>query len=396
MPGSIRRRGDRGPDAFELRVYLGRDHSGRIRQKSVLFHGTKRAAERELARLSLTTHERPDLSDPTDDVAVEWGIHTTINQAIEGWRANGWQDLSPSTTLRYNSIWKVQIRDSIGTREIASLGPYELERYFRSLKASGLSRASVRQTRALLHRACRLARKWSSNLLPNPVVDTEIPDWKLDERREAVRAPTAEEVQLLIAAAKRVDETFAVFLRVVASTGARRGEICALRWNDIDFAAGTIRIDESVVAASGGAQIKSPKTRAGIRTIAIDQGALENLRMLRHRSTKLCVVAELDEDLSAFVFSSRLSTAEPPHPDSMSHRFRVVRAAARVDPDLHIHSLRHFQATVLDSVLTESQKQMRLGWSTVHMARHYTDKVPTDDRRAADHIGRLLGHADFR
>ncbi len=57
---------------------------------------------------------------------------------------------------------------------------------------------------------------------------------------------------------------------------------------------------------------------------------------------------------------------------------------------VHLHSLRHFQSTELDSVVTEAQKQARMGWSTIHMARHYTDIVSSEDRRAADHIGALL------
>ncbi|HVA05729.1 MAG TPA: hypothetical protein VNG12_03205, partial [Acidimicrobiales bacterium] len=51
MAGSIRKRGDKGPNAYELRVYLGRDESGKVRHKSSLFRGTRRAAEMELARL---------------------------------------------------------------------------------------------------------------------------------------------------------------------------------------------------------------------------------------------------------------------------------------------------------------------------------------------------------
>jgi hypothetical protein len=42
-------------------------------------------------------------------------------------------------------------------------------------------------------------------------------------------------------------------------------------------------------------------------------------------------------------------------------------------------------------VISEAQKQARLGWSTVHMARHYTDAITEEDRRAADHIGKVLG-----
>ena len=66
------------------------------------------------------------------------------------------------------------------------------------------------------------------------------------------------------------------------------------------------------------------------------------------------------------------------------------RIAAKLPSDLHLHSLRHFQATSLDTVIPERQKQSRLGWSTVHMARHYTDPLSAEDRRAAQHIGNLL------
>ncbi len=158
-----------------------------------------------------------------------WGPTTTVNDAIEGWRDNGWDDLSPSTIRRYESIWKVHIHDSIGRRRIATLGPYDIERYFRELKAAGLSEASVRQTRAVLHRSCRLARKWSGNALPNPVADTELPDWKLSELGPAIRAPSADEVHALLAEASREDRRLGAFVRMVAATGMRRGEVCALR-----------------------------------------------------------------------------------------------------------------------------------------------------------------------
>jgi integrase len=67
-----------------------------------------------------------------------------------------------------------------------------------------------------------------------------------------------------------------------------------------------------------------------------------------------------------------------------------IRAKAGLASDSHLHSLRHFHADQIDSVLSGAQKQVRLGWSAVQMARHYTDGVPEEDRRAADHIERLL------
>src|SRR4051812_42473972 len=71
----------------------------------------------------------------------------------------------------------VHIKDTIGMQRIKAIGPYDIEQYLRRLKASGLSEASVRQTRALLGRACTLARKWSGGRLVNPVTGTEMPEW---------------------------------------------------------------------------------------------------------------------------------------------------------------------------------------------------------------------------
>jgi hypothetical protein len=191
IAGSIRPRPDKGADTFELRVFLGRDAAGRVRHKSTLFRGSQRAAERELARLVTAQDVEPSVV--SDDTSRRWGPATTVNDAITGWKHNGWQDLSPSTTRRYASIWSTHVEGSIGRRKIASLGPYDVELYLRGLKTKGLSEASVRQTRAMLHRACRLARKWSGNMLANPVADTELPDWAIHEQRDVVRALAVEE-----------------------------------------------------------------------------------------------------------------------------------------------------------------------------------------------------------
>jgi integrase len=171
----------------------------------------------------------------------------------------------------------------------------------------------------------------------------------------------------------------------------RRGEACAIRWNDCDLTLGTIRIDESIVSNKGSATVKSPKTRASIRSVAIDEGTLDELVRLREIQEDLAQVADMTLDVDAFVFSFEPGGLAPPHPDSISHAFTRTRTLAGVGDDIHLHSLRHFQATALDAVISEKQKQSRLGWTNAVMARHYTDSVPEEDRRAAEHIGRLLG-----
>ncbi len=210
---------------------------------------------------------------PLEPEVERWDERTTINDAIEGWKANGWDDLSPVTAQRYESVWNVHIRKSIGKERIATLTPYEVEQYFRRLKARGAGRETVRYVRSMLNRACRLAGRWSANKLPNPIADTELPKWKLAETPEPVRAPTLEEVRRLLAAANGLDPRYSALLQVVAATGARRGEACALRWSDIDWDDGRLTIDESVIASAGGASVKAPKSTS-IRRVAIDAGTL--------------------------------------------------------------------------------------------------------------------------
>jgi integrase len=243
MPGSLRQTPS---GAWSLRVYVGRDETGRVVHKSRTVHGTKRDAERALARMVVEFEGGLEELDKDDNRPRRWGPSTTINDAIEGWKLNGWSDLSPTTVRRYQGIWDHQVRKSIGRRRLVDLTPWDVERYLRGLKdREGLSEASVRQVRAMIHRACRLARKWSNGAFPNPVADTELPEWSYDEQREAVRAPSADEVRAVLAAAQEMDPRLALFLRISAATGARRGEVCALRWTDVDWEGSTLRLDEA-------------------------------------------------------------------------------------------------------------------------------------------------------
>jgi integrase len=212
----------------------------------------------------------------------------------------------------------------------------------------------------------------------------------LHERGVGVRSPQLAEVLALLNAAKSEDERLAAFVRVIAASGMRRGEACGLRWSTIDWTTGTLRIHDSLVTADGGAMVKSPKTRASIRSVIVDHDTLTALRELETHQRQLAEATGESLSPDGFVFSYDPGGLAPPSPDTMSHRFTRIRERANVAADVHLHSLRHFQATVLDSVISERQKQARMGWTTTHMARHYTDPVTVEDQRAAEFVGDLL------
>ncbi|MGH9124747.1 MAG: hypothetical protein ACRDZ8_08470 [Acidimicrobiales bacterium] len=139
--------------------------------------------------------------------------------------------------------------------------------------------------------------------------------------------------------------------------------------------------------------MKQPKTKASMRSVAVDAGTIEVLRSLRQDTERLAASCETELFGDGFVFSVEPDGMAVPHPDAFSSNFRKLCDKAVVASDVHLHSLRHFQTTELDSVVSEAQKQARMGWSTIHMSRHYTDSVSSEDRRAADQIGALLDQA---
>lgn len=221
-----------------------------------------------------------------------------------------------SAVRRYESIWRTHIKNEIGRRPIVSLGTYEVEQYLRSLKSLGLAEASVRQTRALLHRACRLARKWSGNRLSNPIDGAEMPKWALNEKGKTVRPPTLDEIGLLLTTARVFDMRLYTFLLLIAATGMRRGEACAIRWSDLDLDNGTVVIDESVVSVEGGVTVKSPKTLAGLRPNSLgDELTVQALRAHRTATQALLAAGDLELAPEHFVFASELPGVLPPHPD---------------------------------------------------------------------------------
>ena len=174
MPGSLRKRPELGRTPGNSACFSGRDTRGGYATRAVPSVVRSEPPKRNSLASCMAQDFEPEV--PSEPETVAWNQTTTINDAIEGWKQNGWEDLSPVTVRRYENVWKVHIEKSIGKRRIATLTPYEVERYFRKLKADGAGRETVRYVRSVLNRACRLARKWSNSTLPNPIAESELPD----------------------------------------------------------------------------------------------------------------------------------------------------------------------------------------------------------------------------
>ena len=123
------------------------------------------------------------------------------------------------------------------------------------------------------------------------------------------------------------------FFYTEITTGLRRGEICGLKWCDLDETNGTLKICRSIHSVPGGAlEVGNPKTDKGTRTILLPPSTLHVLKERRKTA------------LTEWIFPSLLEPEKPTAPSAAYHRLKVILNGAGL-PDIRFHDLRHTFAT---------------------------------------------------
>lgn len=374
MRGHLQQRGD---DAWRLKVYVGRSADGRKRYVERTFNGTQREAQRELARLVVDV----------DDGRFVPSTPMTFGELLDRWLAVKKLNVEPSTLKSYEWIARQYLRPALGARKLATIRPMELDQLYSSLHAGGLSARTVRICHTVVRQSLEQARKWGL-VARSPAVDATPPS----QRRREVTPPTVAQVRELLEASRADDPDFGAYLWVLAATGCRRGEGCALRWSDIDLERGDLVIRRSIAMAGGVPYEKGTKTHQA-RRVALDAATLEVLRSqrLRARERALACGTSLAED--AHVFAD--VEGRPWRPDVCTNRFGRLRTSLGFD-HVRLHDLRHFVATELgDGGLPIATISSRLGHrDTATTLNIYTHALPATDQQAAAYLGALLGRGE--
>ncbi|MFG3418704.1 tyrosine-type recombinase/integrase [Micromonospora sp. NPDC048063] len=129
------------------------------------------------------------------------------------------------------------------------------------------------------------------------------------------------------------------------TTGARRGELCALRWHHLDLTAGVLTLRRSsYLDEHGELQEKDTKTHQQ-RRVALDPETVEVLRELYGRYLGRLAQLDADSDPADYVFSPEPDNNRGYRPDTITQRYG--RLATRLGIDSHIHALRHYSAPEL-------------------------------------------------
>lgn len=364
------------PGVWELRVSLGKDPAtGKYRQISKTFHGPARAADDALR----------DLVDKYGD-AQEDGFRATFSQLLDRWLDECERmDLSPTTLRTYRAQVKQTIRPRLGKVVLTRLTPKHLDDLYGQMKEEGRSPKTIRNHHAIISSALHQAVRWE--WVRENVADKAKPP-RVSQRR--VKAPSVEAVRSVIEAAEERDPRLAPLLMLAALTGLRRGELCALRWTDVDFDHAQLDVSRSVVVVPGGLAEKSTKTDR-FRIVALDDVGIALLTRHRAQVDGWATEAETIVPTDAYVFSHAVDGSKPFRPDNVTGFFTRVRDSLGLH-DVRLHDLRHFTATQLIGAGVDVRTVAgRLGHSDPSVTlRVYSHALEERDRAAADIMGRVL------
>jgi integrase len=202
--------------------------------------------------------------------------------------------------------------------------------------------------------------------------------------------PTPEAVMRVLALAVERDPDFGCFLRMAVVTGARRGEVCALRWTDIDGA--SLRISRSVFGSrEDDLREKGTKTHA-TRRVTLDEGTVATLEGQKARSKERAASCGVTLNRDAFLFTSEPDGSVPWRPGRVTLAFLRLCQEVGVE-GVRLHDLRHFAATqMLAAGVPVRTVAGRLGHANAATTLNvYAHVLESSDEEAAGVLGALLG-----
>jgi integrase len=391
---SKRHRGDggideRGPDSYRLRYRI------RNQRYSVTFKGTLKDARKELRRL-LRSGDTGEHVDPS---------RLTTRQWVEQWIAAGAPGrrqarVSARSLQRYEIALRCHVAPVLGTRPLQQLSAPEIDSFYMRLSEQA-SPATARFIHDVLN-ACLQTAVRKGLLAISPMTRV----LKIPTRGEVSHGVALDADQLRVVVAGFQGRVLYPIVATAAFTGARRNEVLALRWNDLDVAAKTLRIERSIDEVSGRPRAtKAPKTGGrGKRTIVIDDDLQRLLCAEREKHLRIKAgvpdgvavdlgLVKLPDDALMFpnppAPGEDFSFTQLRNPNTVTKHF-MQHARALGFAGLRFHDLRGAHETaLLDAGVPVRVVADRCGHDVVTLLKSYAKRTRKADTSAAAVIGML-------
>lgn len=252
-------------------------------------------------------------------------------------------------------------------------------------RCTGAEPATIYQIHSIIKGAFGYAVRWKW-IAENPAVSASPPEVTTEHEDP----PSLDDAVKLLAAAEEHSYVMAVLVWLALVTGARRGELCALRWTNLNEEEGDLLIAGSYAVRKGQKMVKPTKTHRK-RRMALDPGTIELLTDYREHCRKEAVAVGGELDEQGFIFSSDGFGGEPWNPDTVGKWFRQIAKAAGVSTT--VHGLRHYSATqMISSGIDVRTAAGRLGHGGggAMTLRVYAHRTRPTDQRAADLLSQQL------
>lgn len=324
---------------------------------------------------------------------------------VEEWM-NTWLELYAkpsiklSTYISYEQYIRGHIIPQIGSRTMNSLRPIDLQNFFTDRatrghqmeEGKGLSPKTLTNLRNMMHLAFEQAIR-EGLIVHNIVEDIRLPKMEKQE----MRVLTRKEQERLIMAARLSPKPSAFGVVFALFTGVRLGELCALKWENVDMDQRTVRIvatrsrlqnfDDSIETSTSVETRPSPKTESSRRTIPLMEALYNDL--VRYKNDQMRIMRQFpsyNED--GYVFCQE--NGHPYEPRTYVDEFK--RCVKRADiPQANFHSLRHTFATrALEQGMDVVVVAKLMGHSDPSVTlKKYAHALPEHQQESMDKLGSL-------
>jgi len=348
-------------------------------------HNAKKKVRKTFPTMSAAKQWRADAIGEVRRGKLRAAPAVTLRQAAEAWLA-GARDgtirnrsgdcYKPGPLREYDRALRNRILPDLGGRRISDVTRDDLQDLADRLLAEGLDPSTIRNTlmplRAIFR---RLAGRSDSGVSVNPTTGLELP--AVRGQRDRIASPT-EAARLLDA----LPESDRPLWATATYAGLRRGELQALRVEDVDLAAGVIRVERSWDVMAGPVE---PKSRAGRRSVPI--AAVLRDYLVEHK---------LQLGRSEGLFFGR-SPGAAFHSSTVVARARRAWTAARLEP-IGLHELRHSYASLMiDAGVNAKALSTFMGHSSITITLdRYGHLFPGSESEAAALLDAYLERANTR
>lgn len=293
----------------------------------------------------------------------------------------------PSTLYQVKGYIKNYMVPDLGDLEIGEI----TTNYLEDLALEWRSRNNnFRAIFTYVNKVFKYARR-QKYITANPCVDVDLPQRRLKKQKNRRDYFTIEETQAILKYfADKKDFRKYLYMWLVIQTGARRGEIIALKWSSINFASNQILISSTSTTGEDGKQYISnrPKTNSSYRSIYVNRQTMDYLKAWKKEQSSLGIKSDfvIDNGQGRYIGNNV--------PDNW---LREARTALQLPSKLILHSFRKSWATdAINNNMTTTQTQGQLGHSNVNTTLStYTRLTDQEKQRTPDQFNKILEDGGF-